>query len=93
MRVAFGQLSEHRRQCGRAEGERGCDPQAATQFTRRQNGLTSDINLGTDPGGVVAEHNTSLGQGSAASRPREELDAKIRFQSEQPPADDRLRDP
>ena len=86
------QFREYRRQNCRAEGK-GCgDPQAPAQVASGQNGLPRNIDLGADPGGVIAESHASLGQRGAAGGPRNELNAEVRFQPEQAPTYDGLGD-
>ena len=76
----------------RAEGQRRRNPQAAAQVAGGQDRLPRDIDLGADPGGVLAERDPGLGERSAAGGPRKKLNAEFRFQPEQPPTDDGLRD-
>jgi hypothetical protein len=78
-RVAPRQFREHLRQMRRAEGQRRCNPQAAAQVAGRQNCLPRDIDLGADPGSVLAERDPGFGQRGAAGRPCKKLDAQFRF--------------
>ncbi len=90
--VAPRKFREYRRQNCRAEGERCGDPQAPAQVAGGQNGLSRNIDLGADPGGVIAESHASLGQRGATGGPRNKLNAEVRFQAEQAPTYDGLGD-
>ena len=81
-------LRESGCEVGRAERQRGGNAQTTAKVSRGQDCFLSQIDLGTHSGCIIAERGTGLGERRAAGRSCEKLDAKFRFKSQEPPADD-----
>ena len=77
---------------GRAERQRQRNAQPAAQVAVRQDRLAGQVDLGAGAGRMVAERRPGFGERGAAGRARQELDAELRLQAKQPPADDGLGD-
>ena len=86
--VVSRHFRKHGGEVGRAEGERHGNPQAAAKLTGGQDRFPGRFDLGADPGRMVSERHSRFRQRGAAGRPCKKLDAKFRFDPEEPPTDD-----
>ncbi len=77
---------------GRAERKRHGNPQAAAQLTGGEDRFLGGVNLGAGSGRMVPERDPCFRERGAAGRSCKKLDAKLRFDPEEPPADDRFGD-
>jgi hypothetical protein len=92
LRVASRHLRENRSEVSWAERKRHSDSQAAAQIARRQNRFPRQIDFSAGSGCMVSKREPSFCESSAASGSCKKLDAEFLFESNEPPADDRLGD-
>ena len=88
--VTSRQLRDHRRKMCQAERHRHGDSQAAMQLAGGHDRFPGDIDFSAGPGRMVPENRPGLGKRRPACGSRKQLDAKLRFQAQQPTADDRF---
>lgn len=85
-------IGEHRSEVGRPESKRHSHSQAALKVAGGQDRFPGHVDLGADSIRVVSKRNAGFRESGAASGSYDQLDAKFRFQPEEPPADDGLGD-
>ncbi|GGB50826.1 hypothetical protein GCM10011505_34860 [Tistrella bauzanensis] len=90
--MAAGHVGEHGCDMQGSEGQRRRNPQAAAKVAGGQDRFPGHVDLGADPGGMVAEGDTGFRERRTPGGSREKLDAKFRFKPEKPATDDRFGD-
>ncbi|GGC87999.1 hypothetical protein GCM10010994_52450 [Chelatococcus reniformis] len=86
--VAPRHFRQHGRELSGADRKRYGNSQAAAKVTGGQDRFFGHVYLRDDFGGVISKRDPGFREGGAAGGSCEELDAKLRFKPEEPPADD-----
>lgn len=79
---------KHGGEVSRPESKRHCDPQTAAQLAGGEDRFPGGVDLGAGPGRMVPERDSRFRECRAAGCSCKELDAKLGFDPEEPPADD-----
>ena len=90
LRMASCHFREDGSKVGRAERKRRGNPQTAAKFAGRQDRFTGRVDLGADPGRIVAECGPGFCERGTASGSRKQLDTEFRFKPQQATTDDGL---
>ncbi len=88
LRVLACHFREYRGEVGWAESKRHGNPQAAAQLTGGEDRFPRRIDLGAGSGRMVSERDSRFRECGAAGRSCKKLDAELRFNPKEPPADD-----
>ena len=88
LRVLARHFRKHGGEVGRAERKRHGNPQAAAQLTGGEDRFPGRVDLGAGSGRMVPERDSRFRERGAAGRSCKKLDAKFRFNPEEPPTDD-----
>lgn len=90
LRMLACHFSQHRGEVGRTESQWNGNPQTATKAAFGKDRFPGYFDLGAYPGCIVPKRGAGLCQRSAAGGSCKQLDAKFRFESGEPAADNRL---
>ncbi len=88
LRVLTRHFRKHGGEVGRAESKRHGNPQAAAQLTGGEDRFPGRVDLGAGSGRMIPERDPRFCERGAAGRSCKKLDAKFRFNPEEPPTDD-----
>jgi hypothetical protein len=87
-RVLPRHLREHGGEVGWTESKRHGNSQAAAKVAGGEDRFPGRINLGAGSGRMVSERDSGFRERGAAGRSCKKLDAKVRFNPKESPADD-----